>query len=108
MTVSDKKKILNGYGENILAAQRLKADLDRYTASAASIQREIDRYLAQAEDIEGIIGLVKDNFKREILLRKYIYGETFESMGLSLGYSSRQLQRIINRAVSELRLDMIA
>ncbi len=108
MTLCEKKKILGEYTESIANAQRLRGDMERYTASAASIQREIERYLSRAEDIEGIISLVEDNFQREVLLRKFIYGETLESIGQSFCYSTRQIQRILNSAVSQLKLEMIA
>ncbi len=108
MTIAEKKKILRMYRCNMAAVQRLKTAMETFEASAASIQKEIDRHIARAEEIEAFLYGIENIFQREILLRKFIFGETIEQIAEALCYSARHIQRIIDKAVSELKLELIA
>ena len=105
MTLIEKKRLLEGYTGEMARAQRMRGDLGRFKASADSIQKEIDACIHRAEKSERIISSIKDHTHREILLRKYIYGDTLEEIAEVLCYSVRHLQRIIETALSALCIE---
>ncbi len=107
MTIQDKKKVLNEYLKNMSAVGRLRLAMEKFEASASSIQKDIDGHLARAEEIEAFISGVENFFHRELLLRKYVFGETFEEIGLALSYSPRQIQRVVDKAVNSLDIKPI-
>ncbi len=107
MTVKEKKRVLNEYLKNMSTVGRLRLAMEKFEASASSIQKDIDSRLARAEEIEAFISGVGNIFQRELLLRKYVFGETFEEIGNALSYSSRQIQRAVDKAVNSLEVELI-
>lgn len=102
MSRNDTKKYLEGYRKNMARAQRLKMQMKAFTASAPSISREIEDCVRHSGIIEGFIISHNNICQREILLRKYVYGQTIEKIAEELCYSPRHIQRILNSAVDSL------
>ena len=102
MNRTEVKKYLEGYRQNMARAGRLKNDMENFSASAPSIFKEIEECIKQSGMIEGIIISHKNICQREIMLRKYIYGQTIETIAEELNYSPRHIQRILNDAVEQL------
>ena len=102
MNRNEIKKYLDGYRINMAKAGRLKDEMENFTASAPSILKEIEECIKQSGMIEGVIISHKNICQREIMLRKYIYGQTLEKIAEELNYSPRHIQRILNDAVDSL------
>lgn len=98
MTKKQVKEYLSRYRECMARVQRLRIDAEQFSASADSIKKEIEGCIIQSSDIERLIFQHCDLMEREILTRKYIYGETLELIAERLNYSVRHIQRIIDRA----------
>lgn len=102
MTRDETKRYLEGYLINMARAQQLKRKLEVYSMSAPSIEKEIDCYVNESGRIERHISSCEDMLAREIITRKYIYGQSLEMIAEALSYSVRQIQRILNTAVEKL------
>ena len=104
MNTYEVKNYLKQYRLCMARVFRLRGELEKYSASADSISAEIARLLKKAEEIEALIEKEENMLYREVLMRKYVYGETFEEIGERLCYSSRHIQRLLNRAVERVAL----
>lgn len=102
MTKLQTKKYFEGYLINMARAQHLKRELEFYIAAAPSIKKEIAECIKRSNAIEGVIISHSDICEREIMLRKYVYGQTIERIAEELCYSERQVQRILNSAVEKI------
>lgn len=102
MNRNETKKYLEGYRTNMAKAVRLKGEMEGFTASAPSIIGEIEECIKRSGMIEGVIISHKNLCQREIMLRKYIYGQTIEKIAEELNYSPRHIQRILNDAVEAI------
>ena len=80
MTNNEVKAFLRQYRTCMAKAQRLKADMEIFTASAKSIKGEFDECINRSAKIEKLISSHKNYLEREILIRKYIYGDTTEEI----------------------------
>ncbi len=105
MTRNDKKKLLGEYRICMARARRLQGDMEIYTACREGLEREVRLSLDRAAAIEAAISEISDLLGREVMLRRYVYGDTLEVISDSLNYSTRHLQRIINSAVDKMELD---
>lgn len=102
MTAVQTKKYLSEYRLHMARAIRLKREMETFKASKASIQKEIEECINKSGIIEGIIASHGNLCEREIMLRKYVYGQTIEKIAEELNYSPRHIQRILTGAVGEL------
>ncbi len=102
MTKREAKDYLEQYRICMAKAQRLRTDMAVYTATANSIKREIEDCESRSSKIEDIISSHKNFMQREVLTRKYIYGDTLEQIAEMLNYSSRHIQRIIDKAAESI------
>lgn len=104
MTKAEIKKYLSRYRAEMARAQRLKVDQLRFSCSSDLLQKQIDEATRNAEGIESAICAEQDLMNREILMRKYIYGDTLEEIACQLNYSVRHVQRLLDHAVDSLIL----
>lgn len=102
MKRSEIKDYLGQYRLCMARAHRLKADMERFTASAPSINAERLELIKKAEQIERLIASHEDYTQREILTRKYIFGDTLELIAEMLNFSPRHVQRILNTAAEKI------
>ena len=102
MTVAQTKNYLDQYRIHMARACRLKKDMEWFEASRESVQREIEECIRKSNIIEGVIASFEDIRGREIMLRKYVYGQTIEKIAEELNYSSRHIQRMLNNATEKL------
>ena len=98
MTVKQVKAYLSEYRGCMARAQRLRAEAEHFSASADMIRKEITACSTRSTGIEETISRHNNLMEREILIRKYIYGETLEYIAEVLCYSPRHIQRIIDKA----------
>lgn len=99
MNIAETKKYLENYRRNMARVARLKNDIQLFSVSAPILQKEIEECIKNSHIIEGIIISHTNNCQREIMLRKYVYGQTLEKIAEDLNYSPRHIQRILNAAV---------
>lgn len=102
MSRKETKEFLENYRRNMARVARLKNDMEFFTASAPTLQKEIEECIKNSSIIEGIIISHNNLCGREVMLRKYIYGQTLERIAEELNYSPRHIQRILNAAVEEV------
>ncbi|MBO5852234.1 MAG: hypothetical protein J6Q74_00270 [Clostridia bacterium] len=102
MTALQTKKYLDQYRVHMAKACRLKRDMEWYEASRESMQREVEECIRKSNIIEGVICSFEDIRGRELMLRKYVYGQTIERIAEELNYSSRHVQRMLNDAAEKL------
>ena len=103
MEIKETKKVLEQYRPSMAKVERLKLDKEIYKNCAKSIEMEISRCKQIADSIENKINEVENLMHREVLIRRYIYGETNEHIAEALCYSARHIQRIISDAVVEFQ-----
>lgn len=102
MSKKEVKEYLKKYRLYMAKAQRLKADAEQYTASAVSIRKEMEECVSRSREIESLISTHENLMEREILIRKYIYGDTHEEIAEMLNYSARNIQRLADKAAEAL------
>ena len=102
MSKTDLKAYLGEYRKCMARVFRLKEDIKRYTASAALLEKEITDCQNRSLEIENLINNHQNFREREILIRRFIYGNTIEQIGDILCYSPRHVQRLIDEAVNSL------
>lgn len=103
MEKREVKKFLEQYRPSMAKVGRLKLDKEIYKNCAKSIDAEISRCRQIAGNIENKINEIENLTYREVLIRRYIYGETNEHIAEALCYSARHIQRIMNDAVEEFK-----
>ena len=108
MTISEKKEFLKEYTRSMARVQRLNFELERHHEATLIIEPEIEQCISTAESIEALIYAIPNGLQREIMLRRFIYGETLEEIGEALCYSPRHLQRIITKVIDRLNVETIA
>ncbi len=104
MERNETKKKLSQYRRLMARVQQLNIDIQLYESSRKELTYERDQCLLFANHIENAIKKEKDLRKREILIRKYIYGDTLEEIAEKLSFSSRHIQRLLNSAADKIVL----
>lgn len=104
MDRNNVKKKLSDYRKLMARVQQLNIDIQIFEGSRKELINERDKCLLLARDIECAIKKEQDLRKREILIRKYIYGDTLEEIGERLSFSSRHIQRLLNSAADKIIL----
>lgn len=105
MTSNNARKMkgfLGSYKDLMRAAGRIKVEMERFSACSESLGRELEKINGQTRAVENAIDSVDDITAREVLIRRYIYGDTLEDIAEALCYSVRQIQRIVNKSAEEL------
>ena len=101
MNLAEVKRVLEQYRLCMAKVSRLEMDKEIYKNCADSIDEEISTCRQIAKNIEKRICEIADFTYREVLIRRYIYGETNEQIADALCYSSRHIQRIMAEAIKE-------
>lgn len=104
MTDAQIKRYLSNYKRLNNRKKELEKLYKDEPRSRAQTEESIKRISFTLEDIAKKIFTVDNGFYREILIKKYIEGETLEELGESIGYSTRHIQRLVNQAVNEIRM----
>ncbi len=102
MTVAGMKKYLARYIKLIHKCKNLSketAEFPEYRAFLIPLQDKLNDTVA---DIVRRITDVENDTYRELLIRRYLQGESLESIGRNMSYSSRHISRMINAAVAEV------
>lgn len=103
MEMKETRKILEQYRPCMAKVGRLQMDKQIYKNCAKSIDAEITLCKQIAKNIENKINEIENLIHREVLIRRYIYGETNEHIADELCYSARHIQRIMGDAVAEFQ-----
>ena len=104
MDRNNAKKRLSEYRKLMARVQQLNLDIELYESSREELFKERKKCLQSAKFIEEAIKKESDLRKREILTRKYIYGDTLEEIAQRLCFSSRHIQRLLNSAADAIIL----
>ena len=99
MNKEEMKNYLRQYRKSMAKAERLRDAARQFSACAEDINREIDECEKLSRSIEKLIRSHGNYLEREVLIYRYIYGDTNERIAENMRYSPRQIQRIANRAV---------
>ena len=59
--------------------------MERYDGLMEELKREADKAIAEYTEIHKAVKRMKDEDEREILIRKYLMGQTWEEIGKALG-----------------------
>ena len=103
MELKEVRKVLEQYRPSMAKVARLQMDKEIYKNCAKSIDAEIRTCRQIAKSIENKINEIENLLYREVLIRRYIYGETNEYIADALSYSTRHIQRIMGDAVFEFQ-----
>ena len=104
MERNNAKKMLSEYRKLMARVQQLNIDIELFESSRDELIIEREECLRAAKFIEDTIKKENDLRKREILTRKYIYGDTLEEIAQRLCFSSRHIQRLLNSATETIIL----
>lgn len=96
------KDYLKEYRTSMAKVQRIKNTAAAHGIDTARAEKEFCGYLAHATEIEDFISSAEDLIHREVLIRKYIYGETNEQIADAMNYSTRHVARLIKAALFSL------
>ena len=94
----DKDKVSNSHIGDLSDAI---AALEKY---AERVNAKWDELIAMREEAKERIGEIADGHYREVLMRRYIWGESWEYIAVGMGYSFRQVTRLHGgalRAIAE-------
>lgn len=94
----DKDKVSNSHIGDLSDAI---AVLEKY---AERVNAKWDELIAMREEAKERIGEITDGRYREVLLRRYLQGESWEYIAVGMGYSFRQVTRLHGgalRAIAE-------
>jgi len=80
------------------------AALEKY---AERVNAKWDELIAMREETKARIGEIADGRYREVLMRRYIWGESWEYIAVGMGYSFRQVLRIHGEALAAFPKDVI-
>ena len=72
---------------------------DRLAELGEKIDSKVDELVSIREEIYNTISKVPNDAQRELLVRRYIIGETFEQIAVGMHYSYKQICRIHGRAL---------
>ena len=104
MDKKEIKKTLSNYRKLMAQAGKLEVALNIYEGCKEELTQQLKVCLESAKGIEKAINGQQDIRKREILIRKYIYGDTLEDIAQRLCFSSRHIQRLLDSAVCDIAL----
>ena len=104
MDKKEIKNILSNYRKLMAKASQLEVAINIYEGCREELTAQLKNCLADAKQIEMAINTQKDIRKREILIRKYIYGDTLTEIADKLCFSSRHIQRLLDSAIYDIVL----
>ena len=85
-------------------AGQLEIEINIYEGSKNELSKKLKDCLDSAKRIENAINSQEDIRKKEILIRKYIYGDTLSEIADRLCFSERHIQRLLDSAVCDIVL----
>ena len=94
----DKDKISNSHIGDLSDAI---AALEKY---AASVSEQWDRLIVMREEAKAQIEQIADGRYREVLTRRYIWGESWEYIAVGMGYAFRTVTWLHGRALAQFKV----
>lgn len=83
-------------------------DLSDYVAKLDEMENDlitrVARYHARAQAVESVIDAVEDDTYARLLRLRYLDGDTFEQIAVTMGYSWRQVMRLHYLAVMSVNM----
>lgn len=74
----------------------------RIDSERKKLENELENAIAEYTKITEAINQIDDLLYREILIRKYISGETYEEIAEKTGMSTRWIYKLMGRALNEI------
>ena len=96
----DKDKVNNSHIGDLSDAI---AALEKY---AERVNAKWDELIAMREEAKAQIEQIEDGRCREVLMRRYLQGDSWEYIAVGMGYSFRQVLRIHGAALVEFTKKM--
>lgn len=96
------KDYLKEYMSSMAKAQQIKRLAETHGISPANLESELQPHLSRAAEVESFISAAENVIHREVLTRKYIYGETNEQIAEAMCYSPRHIARLLSSATAFL------
>lgn len=92
-------KVTQTLSGDIVQSDKDPHKFDRIAELGEKIDFKVDELLAVRDEIYETISKVDNHTQRELLVRRYIIGETFEQISVDMKYSYKQVCRIHGRAL---------
>lgn len=94
----DKDKISNSHIGDLSDAI---AALEKY---AARVSEQWDRLIVMCEEAKAQIEQIADGRYREVLMRRYIWGESWEYIAVGMGYAFRTVLWLHGKALKQFEV----
>ena len=101
MTKKEMAKKLRSYSDYSLQIQRLSNAVESAKEVLKDLEVQKETCLAKSQELQTLIMGVDDPLLRDILIRRYIAGQTVEEIAEALCYSVRHTMRMSGQAVAE-------
>lgn len=83
---------------------RIPAAVEKIAEWEEKINEKIDRLVKLRQEIEERVRCIQDPKQREVLLRRYVQGQKWEQIALSMNYSYMQICRIHGAALQAFKM----
>ena len=83
---------------------RIPTAVERIAEWEEKIDRKVDQLVALREEIEGMVSELDNKSQREILIRRYIFGQKWEHIAVAMHLEYRWVLRIHGRALQKLTI----
>ena len=93
----DKDKVSNSHIGDLSDAI---AALEKY---AERVSAKWDELIALRTEAEGLIEKIADGRYREVLKRRYLWGESWEYIAIGLGYEYHHVHKLHGQALNEFK-----
>lgn len=92
-------KVTQTISGDIVQHEKDPHKFDRLAELGEKIDSKVDELVDVRNEIYDTISKVESQQQRELLVRRYITGETFEQIAVNMKYSYKQICRIHGRAL---------
>ncbi len=101
MTKKEMTKKLRSYNDYTEQIGWLTSAIDSQKAALNELERRKKSFLAKSRELQSLMMGVEDPVLRDILIRRFVVGQTVEQIADSLCYSVRHITRMSSQAVEE-------
>ncbi len=101
---AEKKKYLSSYLLQQTKIERNRNMIELNPENKAEYINRIEEALGLRKQIEEQIKAVDGAILIEVLFQKYIFGKTLESIGYTLNYSTRHIERLHIKALDKFKM----
>ena len=100
MTLNEKKEYLNLYKVNQAKIHRFSQQIAEFPEDAQRLSGLLDAAQKTRDRIESEIECIGNPILSEVLAQRYQCGKTIEEIACCMNYSTRQIERLLRKAVA--------